>query len=249
MASRRRYVAWKPILGGLLVADCLAALFYSPLFALTVVRVVGYTGPRFVLQDALRHYHDESAPWLHVRQMESRVQGIPGVEIADMNVNLYGRGRLIVKMRRPVARIESTKLAIGEDGEIWSSSDRLDRLPSVRLPAAAYAFSAALARPLALKGLGNLAAQLPEVWPDFKGQITLNETGVLCLNRGESGRVVLGGSDALEEKLDRLANLLRDRPKLFTSPNDINLTSPKHPAVGPWPPHPHEATHEPPVGQ
>jgi hypothetical protein len=148
-------------------------------------------------------------------------------------------------MRTPVARLERSRIVLGSDGELWRSHQPTDQLVGLSLPDEAYAPTAALARPPNLAAVAHVESQLAQVWPAFDGEISLNSAGILCLNRDRSGRVVLGGSDALDEKFRKLAVLLKTKPELFKSLTEINLTSPKHPAFSPILPEKHEAIQHP----
>ena len=188
----------------------------SPVLALRRVHLVGaQAADRSAIDGIIQGQAGTAALGIKGLALESAVQQLPEVDSATFNANVFGSGRLIVRYRTPIARVGAAKLALDAEGRVWRTRQPLDGLPSVGLPAGALNVGLALTRSAPLVGIAELAQKLPKVWPEFKGEIVLDAAGTVCLNREDSGRVVLGGTDAMDEKLSRLAGLLRDHPDLF----------------------------------
>ncbi|HLK16949.1 MAG TPA: hypothetical protein VKT78_19245 [Fimbriimonadaceae bacterium] len=231
-AARRtkRRVRWDALLLLLLAANLGAAIWNSPLLPLRRIRVVGaQPEDRDAIDAIVQHESGIAALAVNVPALECSVQRLPEIERAAFSVNVFGSARLNLRYRTPVARIGHSQLALDHEGRIWKTRQSLAHLPSVRLPAKALTARLALARSAPVCGVAALAESLPRHWPDFKGEIALDGAGTVCLNRGDSGRVVLGGAEAMDEKLSKLAGLLRERPELFTGAIEVNLTAPSHP--------------------
>jgi hypothetical protein len=214
----------------LFAVNLAAGIWNSPILCLRRVRVAGARPEdQQAIEAILQFKSGIAALSVPSESLETSVQRLPEVDRASFRDNIFGSGRLTIIYRIPVARIGRTKLALDAQGRVWNSRQNLAKLPSVGLPASAMNVGLALTRSTALVGVADLSEKLPAVWPEFKGEIVLDDAGTVCLNRGDSGRVVLGGTDAMDEKLSRLAGLLRDRPKLFSGAVEVNLTAPTHP--------------------
>ena len=231
-AARRskRRVPVDAALVALLLINFLVGLWNSPMLALRRVRVVGAQPQDQVAIEAILETNmGIAALGVRALALETSIQRLPEVDSATFTDNVFGSGRLVINYRVPVARIGKSKLALDDEGRVWKTRQSLVRLPSVELPASALNMGISLTRSAPLVGVAVLAGKLLQVWPEFKGEIVLDDAGTVCLNRGDSGRVVLGGTDAMDEKLSRLAGLLRDRPELFSGAIEVNLTAPTHP--------------------
>ena len=218
------------VLAVLIAVNVLAGLWFSPLLSLWRVRVVG-AQPQDQPAIAAIIESETDVPALGVRSMalETSVQRLPEVDSATFGDNVFGSGRLVIRYRTPIARLAHSKLALDALGRVWRTRQDVSLLPSVRLPSSAMNAGLSLTRSAPLAGVAGLAKKLPDVWPQFTGEIVLDDAGTVCLNRSDSGRVVLGGTDAMDEKLSRLAGLLHDRPELFSGAIEVNLTAPSHP--------------------
>jgi hypothetical protein len=218
------------VLGVAISITVLAGLWGSPMLALRRVHVIGaQTQDRPAIDAILQHEMGVPALGVRALALESSMQRLPEIDSAAFSDNVFGSGRLVLHYRTPVARLGTTSLALDAEGRVWKTRQNISRLPSVQLPADALLPGLSLSRSVPLVGVADIARKLPAVWPDSKGEIVLDDAGTVCLNRGDSGRVVVGGTDAMDEKLSRLAGLLRDRPELFSGATEVNLTAPTHP--------------------
>ncbi|MHB8637341.1 MAG: cell division protein FtsQ/DivIB [Fimbriimonadaceae bacterium] len=205
-------------------------IWRSPLLALRRVHVVGAQGPdRVAIEAILQGQAGRAALQVRPLEVETAVQALPEIDSATFIDNVFGSGRLVVHYRTPAARLGLTGIALDGMGRIWKTRQSLRGLPAVELPASALDAGLSLTRSATLVGVAELAQKLPGVWPAFNGEIVLDDAGRVCLNSSDSGRVVLGATDAMDEKLSRLARLLRDRPELFSGAIEVNLTAPAHP--------------------
>lgn len=230
MRRSRQRVPWDAVLAVALVANVVYGIWRSPILCLRRVHVVGADpADHAAIAAAIHEEIGIAALAVPARVLESQIQRLPEVDSAAFSDNVFGSGRLVIRYRTPIARLGRSRLALDAEGRVWKSSRPLGRYPSVGLPASALNPGLALVRSTPLVAMAQLAQRLPEAWPDFKGQIVLDDAGTVCLNRSDSGRVVLGGTDAMDEKLSRLSALLRDHPELFAGAVEVNLTSPTHP--------------------
>lgn len=230
-ATRRTRVRvpWDAVLILAIAVNVLYGIWHSPLFALRRVHVVGADGAdKRQIAATIQAHAGEAALQISPTGLQTAVQRLPEVDTAAFSDNAFGSGRLVVHYRVPIARLGRSKLALDARGQVWKSRQDLSRLPQVGLPASALNAGLALTRTAPLVAVAELSQRVAFVWPEFKGEIVLDDGGTVCLNRSDSGRVVLGGTDAMDEKLSRLTSLLRDQPELFSGAIEVNLTAPSH---------------------
>lgn len=230
---RRNPIPWVPFLWAAVVLDVVAGLLWSRLTALSVVRVVGAPADDEAM---IRRTFESVAnvPWSRVqgRSIEADVQAGEGVDRAEYSQNLFGRAVLRIEERRPVARIADSKLLLGIDGAVFRGSSA-GAFPTIILPESALTLNGTLVGPWESGPVANLCRDLRERFPKSAWIVEVGPTGVISLRMDRKGRIVLGSSDALESKLEKLTEILRDRPDLPMRVRQIDLTAPESPVVVP----------------
>lgn len=230
--ARRTRLKPGPLLGLALGANVVIATFYSPLFALSRVRVAGADpSDKARIRGLIEAGRGVPALRLQKRAIESRVQSLPAVDSASFSANIFGRGVLKVRYRRPVAQIEQRPdLALAADGVMFVPVRMPGNLPWVRMPASAAQPVAALASAWDAGPISRFAAQARGEWPQRKLEFFLDNRGALCLNMNP-GAVVFGSLRNLDTKLQILRDVLDQDPDFFRKVKTLVLTSPKNPAV------------------
>src|SRR5579862_1088197 len=95
-----------PVLAFALLVVLVSGFAYSPLTSVNKVSVIGVNAEdRPEIQDVLSRLN--RIPWLIVndRWVETRVQHIEAIDHANYSQNIFGRGRLQISYRVPVARV------------------------------------------------------------------------------------------------------------------------------------------------
>src|ERR1044072_9499985 len=104
-----------PLIVLALIVVVVSGMMYSPISRLTKYQVIGVHPVDRPVIDAIVGRLDK-VPWLKVngKQIESSVMQIQGIEAAEYSQNIFGRGRLTVKYRTPIASVRSNR-KIGMD--------------------------------------------------------------------------------------------------------------------------------------
>lgn len=234
MARRRRRapINWKPWIVTGLVANLILGTFYSPLTAVVKVQVSGANPadqPR--IKAILQRIHDQPAMQVDRNWVEAKMLEQSAIFQADMTRNVFGRARVNLQYRRPVAKVAGMPgIALGRDGVLFLSKDNLESLPSVLLPASANLPGAAIVGTWRSGEVAVLAAEMNGFMPDKPLEIVPLETGGLCLNIGSKFAVELGYPEKLEEKVDFLRKQVEDDPALLESGKTLNLVSIERPS-------------------
>lgn len=220
-------------LGFLLIANVTAGLAFSPIISLSKVRVSG-TLPteRQPIESALQKWAGKPLTRLNAAQIESDVLTLPEVASAHFEYNPFGRGILKVNLRRPVGYDPDADVVLTDDGSLvrWPTPIK-ERLTRILLPPSVFHVGAALQLGADLKDLVQAVAVVKKELPETPWLLELNQPGYLCLNRLGAGKVILGDSSHLTEKLTVLKEKLALRPELATSPAEINLVDPSSPRI------------------
>ncbi len=226
----RRRVRWTPILWILLLVNLSLAYRYSPMTTLQTVKIEGARdGDREFFQTSLKELNGIPAFQINIPSVESKADQIDAIESFAFQKSVLGSGRLVVKYRTPVARIEGMpNVFLGRDGAIFRD-ERPGLVPemSVIFHTGVKLTVVTVAAPFNTERIAWLADNasvlgLPET------RIDVADTGSLSL-LSEGAKIVLGVSDDLPQKLTRLKQLIEQNPSLIADAKEINLMDPERP--------------------
>lgn len=224
-----------------LTGSVAAGVWASPVTAVRTVIVEGAGEPeREAVADAVQTL--KGVPCLRVDSslVEGRVMGLPWIRSAELRRTPFGTARLKIERRVMVARLDGVAgVGLSEDGTICRTPDPLDRLPVLRVPldgpGTGPTFSPFAARPYG--ALVRLAKEAPSLGGEKPVRIEVDRGGGICLNIGV-GRVLLGASDGLDEKLETLRKRMRAFPTELETVAELNLVAPGQPSIVPRSPVP-----------
>lgn len=219
-----------------LAVNLLAGAAYSPVTAVRRVRVEGAPqADAERLTRLLQSLRNVPCARVNPRILESRALENPELRSASLSRNLFGSAVLRVARRVPVARMDP-QLGAGltEDGVVYPSSVSLEGLPTVRLPESVPGVVLALGNAWRATDVARLAVLVRDVPSPKPVGIDVQSGGRVCLNIG-TGRVDLGDFDKLDEKVDRLVAILRERPDLFDTVAKLSLVVLENPVYVPRP--------------
>jgi hypothetical protein len=171
-------------------------------------------------------------PWaqMNPRWVETQVQRIQAVDHADYSQNIFGRGRLEVFYRVPIARIRAEeKIGMDAQGVIFKTDDLSLDLPLVVRSQTAKDLPVSVMAGFPSGSVADLAVMARKLAPSEKLAIWFDKAGFLCLNMGTC-RVTLGSSEDLDAKLRALKEILDERPGFLKEVKLLNLTEPSRPA-------------------
>ncbi|MCH8273205.1 MAG: hypothetical protein IH851_00240 [Armatimonadetes bacterium] len=204
-------------------------LFQSDLTQIAVVRIEGAApDDRTRLEEILRGIRGVPAFRIDSADVERQVESSRRVLSGRFRTNVFGRARLTVEYRRPVASLSGAPgLAVDGDGYVFEYR-RAGALPlALDLPGRDLAPVLGLCDPSRLRPAARLAGKLQEEGVELKGTVFLDASGRLCLNSGKVLLVVFGSGDRLAEKVAVLRRSLNDDPGLPESATEINLVEPE----------------------
>lgn len=170
------------------------------------------------------------------RVVESPFMNETRIKNADFRRNVFGVGRLILAYRKAVASITGPKQTfIDESGVVFTDPEEKSAMPSILLEDQIKVSVIALCGVINYKQLADLAQIVRTSFPDsLTGanpvEIEVQETGGLCLNMN-GGIVILGTSDQVTEKIEKLKQVLQENPDLFKDNISINMMKPSLPQM------------------
>lgn len=224
---KRNAINWTPILALAFFANIIAGIYSSRITSVVKVTVEGAQDDDHGRVRALLQYlHDQPALRLNRHATESRVLERSAVAKAELTRNIFGRARLNLEYRRPVASVSgSPGAALGRDGVIFQTSEDMAGLPSVDIFEAAKLPALTIASPWRPGEVAGLASALIELSQQQHVEIAALENGGLCLNIGSKFAVELGLSEQLDQKIDFLKKQIEDDPAVLTSNKTLVLVS------------------------
>lgn len=236
--KRRRKPIRVPVISllwGPLAVNVVAAAYYSPITAITKVRVTG--APPYD-QERIRNFLKLLAnrPFIRVspRRVETQMLQSPAIAGASLSINPFGRGVLKITPRTPVARLgEAGTMVLGSDGVPFRQSAPSPALPTLLLPKEAQGPNLSFFSPWEPRLIAQACQKFLPILPKGNWKIEVDQRGAICFNRTGSGRIVLGDSSALDEKLRTLQQILAKNPQMLDGVEELNLTAPDSPAMVP----------------
>lgn len=237
--SRRKSKGPRPsvaaVIWSLLLANVAMGYFYSPITSPTKIRVIGAPPEdRLRIEGYLDDLVDVPFSAISVRKVESDVLANPVVANCDLSLNPFGRGILKLELRHPVARFANTRnVVLGNDGVAFRSSVADENLPVLALPEEASSPNLSFFAPWEPAEVAWMCERFSAELPQGKWQIVIDQKGAICFNRTGSGRILLGDTNALDEKLLTLRKILAEKPQFLEGVEELNLTAPSNPKMVP----------------
>jgi len=225
---RRRTLRWAPVLWLLWIANMCAGLAFSPATRVAQVRVEGAMDfDRNRIVGLLQGLRDVPALRANAYDIEGRFLSLPEARTAELTRNVFGRGVLAVSYKEPVAGVVGYPfVALSSEGILYRAQRLPPGLPRIQIPAPASAPQLALCLGWDGRSLAYVCEKTRGMQDLENATVEVNLRGELCLNSRIGTRIRLGPAERLDEKLEKLAEILRDRPGILRRVMELNLMSP-----------------------
>lgn len=246
MPSRRRKTKYRkkrwtkpiepaPWLWAAFVLDLAIGLIFSPATSLHTLRVTGsrpYDRER--LGQIAQSTKGVPALRLDRNSVQSSVLQNLAVERVEFRANLFGRGVLDVVYRTPVARIEGADgLYLSDTGVVFPSPAVLPLKGKVSPPTGVRGENLSVFGAWRSGATAKMCDNIRRRLPDLEWRLVVEQAGYVSLELAEGGVVEFVSFDDTEKKVAKLAQVLRDDPKLFERAKRLNLSSPMKPTFAP----------------
>lgn len=231
--GRVRY-RWKPIFTILLVINVVFAVRYSRVTAIRHITLIGVRADENDrIENILYPLRGVPYPKVDATAIETEALREPSVRRATFTHNAWGGATLKLSYRKPVARLaKSSTLALDDEGVVFSAPDLTPDLPTLSLPGGGPPTLAGMAMNWHAQRFADLAVRIRAYSPKRDVGIEVDERGQVCLNMNP-GRVDLGSSEDLGDKMDILEKRLRANPNELAGVQKLVLTDPKNPTFVP----------------
>lgn len=231
--KKRIRIRWSRLLALLLTLNIVAGLAFSPITSAARVRVVGMADndqPR--VYRALQRLRDVPSARVSVPGMESLILTNPAIKSVKLTHNIFRQAVLEVEYLKAAASITGQpKLALSTDGNIYLTHENLDGLAEIRLPALSSSPVLSICAGWECQTLAEIAKKINRDKALQNMAIEVYSKGLVCLNNRQGARVILGPTERLDEKFDKLQELLQEQPDLLLRAKEINLVSPSKPVA------------------
>lgn len=230
---RRRRVNWGPVLVALTLVNVGFGLAYSPITSATKVRVVGaYASDQERIKVAVQELRRKPALRGGAEVMIEQINRRPDVRSVEFGQNLFRRGRVSVRYYPPVARVAALpKSILTSQGTICQTQESIEDLPPLRFVGPSVPTATLLER-FESRKIADVCARAKTL-RITRLEIVVLESGGVCLNSGTTGRVILGPPDDLDDKFEKLDEVLQQQPTVLNDRKELVLIVPSKPMVRP----------------
>lgn len=213
----------------LFVVNVAVGVMFSPLTAATKVAVVGAESfDRERIAKELGALAGQ--PWSAgtATTIQGKLLDLPDVRTAHLSQNVFGRGLLELTYRDAVAQLDKAPgMVLGSDGTVYLSARTWEGLPVLSLDPVLQRPIVGLWQPWKPREVAAVCRALERIGSPREFQVTVDARGVVCLNRKTSGRIVLGSTEMLTQKLDKVREALREEPGLLKPGFEFDVTVPE----------------------
>ena len=235
MASKKRAKrkvdrseVWRLVWLVAFVGSLLAGLFLSPLTVPTDARVRGAERHlHAAIARELRTLSDAPALRVDTGAVESRLLQTPGIRSASLRTNVFGRMRLTITGREPVAWIDENTV-VDESGRTFPLGAK--KRPNLQISENVKDFSTIItisdASPL--NQLCRVAKKIKESLPKVVGTLEIDDRERIRL-RIDGLVVEFGDTSDLDAKVEILSRTLKENPQRVQQGGSINLVAPEDP--------------------
>lgn len=230
---KRRKLNWGPILWLAFIVNTIVGLYVSPATSATIVRVLGAKPTDQVrIEGELQALTNIPCLKVNKAAIRERIYNRPDVHSVDLSANLFGRASLNIRYDQAVALVEGTRsLVLTSSGALASIPDVPGGLPILRINTNIQAPILAYDSTWESANVADVCKRAAQKSLIKDLVVIVKEKGVVCLNSGVTGQVILGAPDKLDEKFAKLEQILAVQPDLLTQQKCVNLTLPSKPQV------------------
>ncbi|MCW5941226.1 MAG: hypothetical protein KIS66_03280 [Fimbriimonadaceae bacterium] len=212
----------------LFVANTAVGLMTSPLTSATKVAVEGAEPfDRDRIAKELRPL--EGQPWSAGAgaKVQTKVLALPDVRTARLSQNLFGRGLLQLTYRDAVAQLDKAPgMVLASDGTVYLSTRKWEGLPLLSLDPVLQKPIVGFWQPWKPREVANVCRALDRLGSPREFAVRVDARGAVCLNRQSGGSIVLGSTEDLDAKLDKVREALREEPTLLRPGFEFDVTVP-----------------------
>jgi cell division septal protein FtsQ len=222
-----------PLLLTALIGVSVAGLLTSEMTKIRVMRVSGVPDwDRERIKSLLRAYEGDRALRINPLQVERQVEWHPAVLRSEFRRNVFGRARLRVEYRQPVAWFErgESRFAVSADGTVFPLAEEPPPL-SLDSKLIETGPNLSIFDSRRLGGLLDLAEKVQQKLPSLRGKLRLLASGGLALAAVDGARIEFGDRERLDDKVSALERALEQHPDLLRRAQTVNLVVPERPAV------------------
>lgn len=217
----------------LLTVNVVAGLAFSPITSAASVRVTGVSeNDQRRVERVLQRLRDIPCLRVDSAAVESLLLTNTAIRSVKLKQNIFRRAVLEVQYLRPAASIWGKPgFALSTDGILHRTQLPLDGLAIVQLPTQAGDPVLSFCSSWECQTLAKIAETINRDKALRNMVIEVYSKGLVCLNNRQGARVILGPTERLEEKFDKLRELLNEQPDLLIRAKEVNLVSPSKPAA------------------
>lgn len=210
-------------------------LLWSPITSLTVLRAEGVPGfDRERVRQAVQFVKDVPRLQTNPDQIRSLILGHNEVESVAYRANLFGRGVMVVKYKKPVGVIDEERgVMLSSNGQVFTTPTKVNGLPIVVPPQSPMGHNLSIVGAWRSREAAALCAAVVAKLPNLHWRVGVSKNGFVSLFPAAGAKVELGSFDGAEKKVEALAKILKDDPNLLSKVSKLTLYSPENPLVEP----------------
>jgi len=229
----RRSIKTGPLFWPLFIGNTFAGLLFSPITSATHINVSGAAASdQQRIEQELQWLKDKPCLSINNLSVEEQILKRPDVKSAVLSRNVFGRGHLTVSYYQPVAHIYGTdNVVLTEGGFLCQTPDVPDNIPMLELFDGCAHPSLGISTSWEPQKVADVCLKAAQEGIVNNLSVSVTVGGVVCLNSGVTGRVVLGSPDELDDKFQMLRTVLTQQPDLLTQGQELVLIAPFKPVT------------------
>lgn len=190
---------------------------------------------RAAITEALESLKGTPALQVNHAKLANRLLLRDQIDRVELSLNLFGRGRLRVVHRIPVARLAGPEpgMALSREGVVFRSDAVMDDLPLLTPPASAWKFGASVADSWECLAAASLAESVRGTLPPEPWRIQVDQRSTVSLSLPGKAVVRLGSTSDMDAKLRAFLDALNANPELMQKAREINFSAPSNPVYIP----------------
>ncbi|MBX3115348.1 MAG: hypothetical protein KF836_12350 [Fimbriimonadaceae bacterium] len=182
-----------------------------------------------------------TVPWVQQSRasMATAILADNRIESASVVSNIFGRGKVTVTNRVPVAKVfrevkegqapPNWETYLDKNGVLYRGNSSEQVMPQLKLPKTANQVNLAIGAAWPLPSVAKVVTRVSSVLPELPSTLVLDDQSVLSLDVAAGPKIILGTDDDLDRKFEVLERAFRDDADRMKRVKVVNVSAPDRP--------------------
>jgi len=180
-------------------------------------------------------------PWVQQSRasMATAILADNRIESASVVSNIFGRGKVVVTNRVPVAKVfreikegqtpPNWETYLDKSGVLYRGNSSEEVVPQLKLPTSTSQVNLAIGAAWPLPSVAKVVTRVSTVLSELPSTLVLDDQSVLSLEITAGPKIILGTDDDLDRKFEVLQRAFRDDADRMKRVKVVNVSAPDRP--------------------